>query len=130
MDFIMSDLLAAIVGITLILVNLTAIAAVLFSLKLIKNMLGTRAARMSVYSMEQMMKSGNGAIKKKLAGDLLKRRLGFVYSTEEINHLIESAVFEMNMNYNKLGEKTAISSGAKTSSVKSSSGEGEKGLES
>lgn len=55
-----------------------------------------RYAKTIVCSIEQTMGSGNGAAKKKAVVDLLAQKLNKYLTADEINHLVEAAVFEIN----------------------------------
>ena len=49
-----------------------------------------------VYSVQQTMGSGNGIAKKKVVLDIVTQKLTKYLTSDEINHLIEEAVFQMN----------------------------------
>lgn len=82
---------------------LTAAIQVLFGIltvvviKFMIHKFGLNTTNTVVQSIEQQMGGGNGAEKKAMALEVLQKSfLGKFMSADQISHLIESAVFEMN----------------------------------
>ena len=60
------------------------------------------------------MGCGNGAIKKKISGDILAKKLGWFFSSTDIDHLIEATVLGLNKSLNNQinqASGTALKSG-------------------
>ena len=82
----------------IILVAILVIVPLIF--KFLKAKFGEMVTKTIVSSIQQTMGSGNGAIKKKIAGDLLAEKLRWFFTTTDIDHLIEATVFGLNQSLN------------------------------
>lgn len=64
-------------------------------------------AKIAVTAVEQVLGAGTGEMKKRAAEEFLSNKLGGALSVNDIDKLIEAAVFEMNIAY-KEATKTVI----------------------
>jgi len=90
-----------------VLVQLVVLAVAGFSINFLRVKTGNEKfskllgyAKMAVASVEQSMGPGSGTEKKKAVEDFIFSKLGGKLSLPEINHLIESAVYEMKQVFN------------------------------
>ncbi len=94
MNELLSNLATAGMDIISVLVQIIIFTVAYYGLRFIKSKLGVQFAQIFVKSIEQTL-TIEGAEKKKIVADLLKKKLGFLFSADDIDHLIEAAVFEM-----------------------------------
>jgi len=96
MSALLSNLGSIGMDVITVLLQIVIFATAYFVIRFLKTKLGTQFAQIFVTSIEQTMKLNAGVEKKQVVATLLKSKLGFLFSVDEIDHLIEAAVFEMN----------------------------------
>lgn len=107
-EFVNQLLMQGATGILNIVVQILAGILVYFVTKFVIQKFGKDNANIFVQSVEQTMGGGNGANKKALVKQFLQAKLGWLMSSDQIDHLIEATVFEMNQAKNQALQSQAV----------------------
>jgi uncharacterized membrane protein required for colicin V production len=97
---LLNQLASGVISCLSIIIQVAILVIVPFIFKFLKAKFGETVTKTIVSSIQQTMGFGNGGIKKKIAGDLLAKKLGWFFSTTDIDHLIEATVFGLNQSLN------------------------------